>query len=385
MLFSVDAHTIGCHLTGNEVYISNLLNEFAGLDNTSQFVAYVSKPNASGKVPRRFLKRRVSENPFKRLGFDIPANLYRERPDLIHVQYTGPLACPVPVVVSVHEISYLEYPEYFTRFRAAQLRLTVKRTVHRAARILTPSEFSRRAITRAYGIDEDKIIAIPNAVSNAFRPTQREAAAHWVESAHGVPAPFVLSVGDLQPRKNHLGLIAAFEQVLRAHPHLPHRLVMVGKETWYAPIIRRAAAQSPVRDRIHFTGWVSDEDLRLFYGASDMLAFPSFYEGFGLPILEAMACGRAVACSNTSAMPEVANAAAILFDPRSTREIVRALEDLLLDAELRTRMERLGSSRATLFSWNRTARKTLDVYYDVAGATRRRPVYRPGAIPAARS
>ena len=107
---------------------------------------------------------------------------------------------------------------------------------------------------------------------------------------------------------------------------------MVGKETWYAPEVQRAAERSAIRDRIYFTGWVSDDDLRHFYGACDMLAFPSFYEGFGLPILEAMACGRAVACSNTSAMPEVANAAAILFDPNSTREIARAIQDLLLDA-----------------------------------------------------
>lgn len=374
MLFSVDAHTIGCHLTGNEVYISNLLNEYAGLDRTSQFVAYIAKPNAGESVPKRFQTRRVSEDPFKRLGMDIPLQLRRDKPDLIHVQYTGPLFCSVPIVVSVHDISYLEHPEYFTKFRSTQLKFTVARTVRSAARILTPSEFSRREIIRAYGVDSRRVIAIPNAVSSTFRPMPRDAAAHWVENQHGIPHPFVLTVGDLQPRKNHVGLIKAFEQVLRAHPHLPHRLVMVGKETWYAPVVRRAAAESAIRDRIHFTGWVSDEALRHFYAACDVLAFPSFYEGFGLPILEAMACGRAVACSNTSAMPEVANAAALLFDPRSTREIVCAIGDLLLDSELRTRMEHLGAHRATLFSWTRTAQETLDVYYDVAGARQRRTV-----------
>jgi glycosyltransferase involved in cell wall biosynthesis len=367
MFFSVDAHTIGCHLTGNEVYIRNLLNEYAELDGSSLFLTYISKPAAAAMIPEQFIKRRVSPNPFKRLGIDMPTSLRRERPDVLHVQYTAPLACSVPLVVSVHDISFLEHPEYFTNFRAAQLKLTVRRTVKAAARILTPSEFSRRAIIDAYAVPDEKVVTIPNAVSPVFRPIQREVAAHWVERQFGVRTPFILTVGDVQPRKNHVGLIHAFEEMIRAHPHLTHSLVLVGKETWYSPVVRRLAERSPVSERIRFTGWVSDEDLRHFYGACDFFVFPSFYEGFGIPILEAMACGRAVAYSNTSAMPEVANAAAIHFDPYSVPEIARAMQDLALDAELRQRMERLGTQRASLFSWTRTARKTLEVYASVAG------------------
>lgn len=371
MFVSVDAHTIGCHLTGNEVYIRNLLTEYAGLDDNSVFLTYISKPAATRLIPARFVKRQVSENPFVRLGFDIPASLRRERPDLLHVQYTAPLRCPVPIVVSVHDISYLEHPEYFTNFRAVQLKATVKRTVKAAVRILTPSEFSRRAIIKAYDVPDEKVIAIPNAVSPVFRPIQRDVAAHWVERRYQIRSPFILTVGDLQPRKNHVGLIRAFEEIIRTHPHLPHSLVFVGKETWHSPVVRKAAERSPVSNRIKFTGWVSDEDLRYFYGACEFFVFPSFYEGFGIPILEAMACGRAVAYSNTTAMPEVANAAALHFDPNSTWEITRAMQDLALDAELRQRMERLGAQRASLFSWTRTAEKTLEVYASVAGSRTR--------------
>ncbi len=142
---------------------------------------------------------------------------------------------------------------------------------------------------------------------------------------------------------------------------------MVGKETWYAPTVRAAAKKSQVADRIHFTGFVEDEEVRRLYGACDLFVYPSFYEGFGLPILEAMACGRAVACSNTSAMPEVADSAALLFDPSSRRDLVFAMRDLLLNPELRQRMERLGVQRAAMFSWTSSAAKTLDVYYSVAG------------------
>jgi len=369
MRFSVDAHAIGCHLTGNEVYIRNLLNEFARLDRTSDFIAYVSKPGAHLQVPESVHTRHVSENPFRRLGLDLPIKLRYDKPDLLHVQYTSPLACSVPLVVSVHDVSYLEHPQYFTRFRSRQLRFTVKRTVEAAARILTPSEFSRRAILRHYKLDERKVVVVPNAVSSSFRPVERESAAAAVEEKFGIKGPFVLTVGDLQPRKNHLGLLHAFEETLRQHPHLPHRLVFVGKETWSSKELHRAVLRSAVAGRVDFTGFVEDPDLLQFYGACDLFVFPSFYEGFGLPILEAMACGRAVACSSATAMPEVANAAGILFDPYSVQEMSRAIADVLLDEEMRVRLERLGTNRAASFTWERAAQRTLDVYYEVAGVS----------------
>lgn len=372
MRFSVDAHAIGQHLTGNETYIRNLLNCFETLDSEAEFVAYISRNEAIADVPARFQVKRVAANPFLRLGYDLPRRVAEDRASLLHVQYTAPLRCAAPIVVSVHDVSFLEYPQYFTSFRARQLRLTVRHTVKRAACVLTPSEFSKQRILEAYQLPEDKVVALPNGVSPVFHPVPREAAQRslrsaWRDEKHGA-APFILTVGDLQPRKNHLGLIAAFEELLRAHPQLPHHLVVVGKETWYAPTVRAAAKISQAADRIHFTGFVEEEELRRLYGACDVFVYPSFYEGFGLPIIEAMACGRAVACSNTSAMPEVADSAALLFDPSSQRELVCALRDLLLNPELRQRMERLGAQRAGIFSWTRTAAETLNVYYKVAGA-----------------
>jgi glycosyltransferase involved in cell wall biosynthesis len=379
MLLSVDAHTIGCHLTGNEVYIRNLLNEFAGLDSSANFLVYLSKPHVDLYVPRQFTRVRVSGNPWVRLGLEIPLSLHRQRPDVLHVQYTGPMSCPVPLVVTVHDVSFLENPHYFTRFRARQLKLTVERTISRAVRILTPSEFSRRSIIAAYGVPDDKVTVVPNGVSSAFRPMQTEAASRWVRERYAISSPFILTVGDLQPRKNHIGLIQAFEDTVRAHPDLPHLLVIVGKETWYAPHVRRAAQKSSVTDRIHFTGWIADDDLRRFYCAAELFVFPSLYEGFGLPILEAMACGRATLCSNTSAMPEVANTAGILFNPYSVWEIARAMQDVLLNSELRARMEGLGLKRAASFNWNNAAQQTLNVYSQVVERVRGmepRPVVR---------
>jgi glycosyltransferase involved in cell wall biosynthesis len=366
MRFAVDAHAIGQHLTGNETYIRNLLDGFARVEQHADVIAYISRRSAAEQIPARFATRLISRNPFIRLGGQLSRRLRNDQPALVHVQYTAPLFCPAPVVVSVHDVSFLTHPQYFTRFRSAQLRTTVRRTVRRALRVLTPSEFSRRSVVEAYNLDERNVIAVHNGVSGQFRPLQRRAAAGEVAARLGIQAPYLLTVGDLQPRKNHLTLFRAFEETLRAHPTLPHHLVVAGKKTWYSSVIHDAARRSPFASRIHFTGFVSDEDLLQLYGGCDVFVFPSYYEGFGLPILEAMACGRAVACSDTSAMPEVADSAALLFDPSSVYEMTRAIVDLLLHSELRSRMERLGVKRAARFSWNSAAEATLGVYYEAA-------------------
>ena len=372
MRYCVDAHALGRHLTGNEAYVRNLLDGFKTLKENSEFLAYISVPGAEKLVPNCFETRTISDNPFIRLGFDLSRKLRRDRADLVHVQFTAPLACPVPVVVSVHDVSFLEKPEFFTHARRLQLQYTVKNTVRKAARVLTLSEFSRRSIARAYGMDPSKITVVPAGVSSSFRPLHRQQAKAFVEGRFKVPGPFILCVGDLQPRKNQIGLIHAFEELLCAHPDLPHQLMLVGKETWFAPHVHQAAKKSLVKDRIHFTNYVNEKELLQLYNACEIFVFPSFYEGFGLPILEAMACGRAVACSNSSAMPEVADSAGLLFNPESTGEMVRAMRDLLLNPELRQRMERLGQQNASQFSWARTAQMTLEVYHEVAGESRMR-------------
>jgi glycosyltransferase involved in cell wall biosynthesis len=364
MLIAIDAHAIGRHLTGNEVYVRSLLNAFAVHNQDRDILAYVSGVEACASVPTHIQVRRIAANPFLRLGFDLASRIRKDRPDVLHVQYTSPLGCSVPVVTTVHDVSYLEHPEYFTRDRALQLRFTVGRTVRRAARILTGTEHARNAILRVYpNLEEDKVMVVPLAAAPEFRPISRDAAAATVRERFSVGGPFILSVGDVQPRKNHIGLIRAFARLVRAYPQLTHNLVMVGKPTWFSPKVLEAARESGVEDRIQFVGFVSDPDLLQLYNACDCFVFPSFYEGFGFPALEAMACGRAVVCSDASALPEVVDGAAILFDPYAIDEMVRAIADVLLDAELRARMERLGIQRAAHFSWQKTAQMTLEAFH----------------------
>ena len=235
MRFAVDAHAIGRHLTGNEVYVRSLLNAFGARDQDCEFVAYISEDSARQWIPGSIPVRSISANPFIRLGYELARRVNRDRPDLLHVQYTAPIGCRVPVVVSVHDVSFLEHPEYFPWARARQLQWTVRRTVQSAAKVLTGSEFSRKSILKVYGdLEEDKVVVVPNAAAPEFRPISREAAAATVRERFQIPTPFLLSVGDLQPRKNQIGLIQAFARLVRAYPQLKHRLVLAGKETWFA-------------------------------------------------------------------------------------------------------------------------------------------------------
>ncbi|HYM11015.1 MAG TPA: glycosyltransferase family 1 protein [Bryobacterales bacterium] len=384
MRFSVDAHAIGRKLTGNEVYIRSLLHGFANLDSGAEFVTYLSQRDVNGWVPSRFEKRYVAANRYWRLGYHLAGCLRRDRPDLIHVQYNAPLFCPVPVVVTVHDISFIEHPEYFPAGRAWQLRLSTSNTLRRASRILTISEFSRQRIARGFGIDPDDITVTPLAAQDHFRPLDRAAAAHRIGERYGIRRPYILTVGDLQPRKNQISLIRAFRELLQVEPQLPHLLVLAGKDTWFAPRVREEVQRSGLDGRVVLPGFVAEEDLAPLYNAADLFVFPSLYEGFGLPAIEAMACGRPVVCSSSGSLPEVVDRAAILIDPHSIGDLVRAMRDVLRDDQLRSRMGRQSLQRAAGFSWRETARRTLDVYYAVAEGRRQSVAPAPEPIRVAR-
>src|SRR5271157_2526669 len=195
MRIAIDGHAIGRHLTGNEVYVRSLLNAFAAQEQDREILAYVSGAAARASIPPGIQIRRVAANPFLRLGFDLASRVRLDRPDLLHVQYTAPVGCPVPVVATVHDVSYLEHPEYFTRQRAWQLRLTVARTVRQAAKILTGTHVARNSILKVYpDLDEDKVVVVPLAAAPEFRPISREAAVAAVRERHAVGGPFILSV-----------------------------------------------------------------------------------------------------------------------------------------------------------------------------------------------
>ncbi|MCC6263880.1 MAG: glycosyltransferase family 4 protein [Bryobacterales bacterium] len=371
MRIAIDAHAIGNRQTGNEVYVRSLLRHFVELEPRNDYLAYVSSKISASDVPGAVKTRRVASNPFVRLGHQLGSHLREDRPDLVHVQYTAPLRCPVPIVVTVHDVSFLKHPDFFSPFRQKQLALTVAHTVQRAARIITCSEFSRQAIAAAYNLDPETIRVAHNAAAPGFHPADGHRAKAIVRERYGISAPFLLCVGNLQRRKNQLGLIQAYESLIQAHPEFEQDLVFVGKDTSQSGEIRELARKSSVRQRIHFAGFVPDELLPAFYNAADLFVFPSFYEGFGIPLLEAMACGRPIACSNCTAMPEVTGKTAVLFDPSSKQSIGQALHDMLANLDLCQKLGEAALHRSRSFRWDATARTVLNVYRELASVPSR--------------
>jgi glycosyltransferase involved in cell wall biosynthesis len=276
--------------------------------------------------------------------------------------YNAPPLLRCPLVLTVHDVSFRLYPEYFSPRVRILLSTLLSFSMRKAKAILTVSECSRRDILRFYPAAMGKVCVIPEAAGPVIWAKPDLPAARRVTGDR----PFLLTVGTTQPRKNLPRLIEAYLQ-LREERVTDARLVIAGRPGWRTDALARLFANSDHRHDVIFTGYVADSILAALYRECALFVYPSLYEGFGLPVLEAMACGAPVITSNTSSLPEVAGDAARLVDPFSVQSIRAALEDVLRDRHLQEELRGLGKRRASEFSWERTARETLVVYERVAG------------------
>ena len=268
-------------------------------------------------------------------------------------------------IVTVHDLWLDRHPKYSKKFfgQAASF-LRTRRRAWGAARVLTVSQHSSRDIQELYGLPQDRISVIPNGVSGDFRPEFDPSRFSKIQSRYGIPSgPYFLFLGGADPRKNHTTLFRAYAQSPAFSQN--HYLVVVGNSTHRFGSVIETGRLFGILDRIVCTGPVSLDDLRLLYSHADLFVFPSRYEGFGLPVLEAMACGTPVIASDTTALPEVAGDAAILVNPEDPAELAQAMVRVLEDSNLRQALRTRGFERARLFSWERAARQTLSVYREV--------------------
>lgn len=272
---------------------------------------------------------------------------------------TGPLAVRKQVV-TLHDCAFLDHPECFTRLFAAWYNWLLPRLVRRVAKVLTVSEFSKSRIVDCLKIPAEKVAVIPNGVNAHFTPATPEQIAA-TRSRLQLPARYVLSVGSKEPRKNLAKLLEAWQQVAPQHEEVS--LVIVGAHNSRT---FRAAGMNEDLPRVMQTGYLDHADLPAVYSGAELFAYPSLYEGFGLPVLEAMACGTAVVCANATSLPEVAGSAAMLVDPHDANAIASALNALLNNAAERNELRAAGLRRATEFSWDRTAAETKAVLESVA-------------------
>jgi glycosyltransferase involved in cell wall biosynthesis len=278
-----------------------------------------------------------------------------------------PWYVPCPTVGTVHDFSSIHVPGKYDRARMLYITRVLPLLIRRLTHVLTVSESSKRDIVEYAGVAKDKVTVTPLAADpGVYFPRDPQEAAALVAPRHAVRPPFILYTSRIEhPGKNHARLIRAFAELKRKEG-IPHQLVLAGTDRERADEVHRIAGESGCAKDILFTGFVASEDLPLLYQAADLFVFPSLYEGFGLPILEAMACGTPVACSRISSMPEVAGDAAVLFDPAEECSIGSAIGSIITGTDLRRDLAARGLERSRQFSWARTAAQTLGVIRSLA-------------------
>jgi glycosyltransferase involved in cell wall biosynthesis len=295
----------------------------------------------------------------------------REHIDLLHCPYwSNPLWAPWPTVVTVHDVIQFVLPEYAWRKISRVYFGIVSRGARRADAIITVSECSKRDIVKLLGLPPERIHVIGNAVDSSLHPVRDAWLLAAVRERYGIAPRFVLYFGGFDLRKNVPRLIEAYA-ALPASLRKEYQLVIAGRYQHLGhplyPDPRRTVERLGLEGRVIFTGQIREQDKAPLYSAATVFAFPSLYEGFGIPVLEAMACGTPVVTSNSSALPEVAGDAGLLVDPYRTEAIAEGLRKLLEEQPLRDELARRGLERARLFTWPQVAEQTLKVYRFVAG------------------
>ncbi|HMQ52704.1 MAG TPA: glycosyltransferase family 1 protein [Anaerolineae bacterium] len=267
-------------------------------------------------------------------------------------------------VFTLHDLIFLHYPEYHMFYNRWYLTLAMPHFLRAADLIIVPSACTKRDAQKFYGLPEDKIKVIYEAAGPHFQPIRQAEAVDRVRRKYGLPERFLLHVGTIEPRKNLTRLLDAFHALLGEEPEL--RLVLVGKKGWlYESFFQRLQALG-LQERVIFPGFVDEAELPAFYQLAQVFVYPSFYEGFGLPPLEAMSCGAAVVSSQAASLPEVVGEAGLMVDPADTGALTRALRRVLLDAELRRKLQKRSLEQAQRFSWAKAAQMLVEAYGSVS-------------------
>ena len=366
MRIAIDAHSVGNKLGGNESYAKNLIEALAEIDKVNQYTIFVTKRAArerfSNRWPNFQVRTTPPHTPFVRIPLTLSAELRRNRVDVLHVQFTAPPFSPCPVVVSIHDLSFEHLPQTFKRRSRMQLRLTVRRSARNAAQVIALSEHARADLIATYNLQPEKVNVVPLAAPDAFAPVRDDNELQRVRQTYGIDRDYILSVGSIQPRKNLRRLIEAYYLLRQQQPEgkLP-QLVLVGKNAW----LYDETLQS-LKDRdlgsIVLTGYVPEADLPALYSGALCFIYPSYFEGFGLPPLEAMKCGAPVIVGNKTSLPEVVGDAALMIDPFDVGAIAAAIQRVITDSDFRSELRVKGMQRAKQFDWKETARRTLAVY-----------------------
>lgn len=356
-------------------YTRNLVQALIEADHTDQFTLFSSEratstypfPRAANVRPRVVgVGNRNATIIWQRLNLPLPAELVMGRADVLHgPDYILPPALNTPRVVTIHDLAFLTNPECALPSLVEYLTRVTPRAIRRADRVIAVSQRTADDLVERLRVPREKIRVIHLGVDSAFNPGRDPTQEERLRKRLGITQPFLLAVGTIEPRKNYEGLIAAFARATRM-PDGPPLLVIVGRKGWLYDGVFAAVDTYDVRDRVLFLDFVADGDLPTLYHAAKALAMPSIYEGFGIPVVEAMASGTPVICSDTGPLPEIAGDAARLVPVGDVDALANGLRDLFADDTMRQTLRERGLARARLFSWTDAARKHLEVYREVA-------------------
>jgi glycosyltransferase involved in cell wall biosynthesis len=367
MRVAIDARKL--HDFGIGTYIRNLLRHLARIDRDTEYILLCHETDLS--VPQQLgpnfrAVREPAPNYSILEQLHVPLVLMRERPDVYHApHYVLPPAVPCRSVVTIHDCIHLMFPQYLpNRAAHAYAKASMWSAAKRSDRILTVSAASKRDILHFFNVPPDKIVVVYNAIDERFGVAPRPEDVARVRERYQLDHGFVLYAGNIKPHKNLVRLIEAFDALWR-DGFEDLKLLIIGDEISKLPALRRAVHRHKLHKHVRFLGFVPDETLAILYRLAAVFVFPSLYEGFGLPPLEAMASGTPVVTSNLSSMPEVAGDAAVLVDPYDVEAIKDGIKRVLTDPVLREDLVRKGLMRARHFSWERSVARTREIYLEV--------------------
>jgi glycosyltransferase involved in cell wall biosynthesis len=362
----IDARKL--HDFGIGTYLRNLLRELATIDQTTEYVLFC-KPDdteiagALGQnfraVPERSGHYSIAEQ------LTLPLAVAREKLDLFHApHYVLPALIPSRSVVTIHDCIHLMFPEYLHRLGRAYAYASLWTAAHKSNRIFTVSEQSKRDILKFFKVSPEKIVVTPNAIDDRFNIAPSEEHLAQVRERYQLSHAYLLYVGNIKPHKNLERLIEAFHLVrLQGRPEL--ELLIIGDEISKLQSLRRAVHKYQLHRYVRFLGFVPDTTLTVLYRLASVFVFPSLYEGFGLPPLEAMASGTPVVTSNVSSLPEVVGDAAVLVDPYRAEAIADGILAVLRSSHLREDLRQRGLAQVKVYSWRRSAERVREVYGEV--------------------
>lgn len=356
MRIAFDAQSTLGRKTGIGLYTTNLLDALRRVAPHHEYVELNWNVTHELRTDQRLRWQQV----------EIPRRARAAHADLLHVPgFDAPWRKPCPVVLTVHDLIGMLFPQNLPPVARFYWSRWLPWSVRWADRIIADSEHTRRDIVRLMHISPERIVVIPLGVNRVYRPIEDRTLLDGLRQKYALPSEVILYLGTLEPRKGLDTLVAAYATLVTK---IPHALVIAGKRGWYTEALFQQVRQLGLETRVHFTDYIPDADMPGLFNLADVFVFPSRYEGFGLPPLEAMACGTPVIVSKASSLPEVVGEAGLQVPPDDSPVLAQAIQRLTTNATLRARLRTAGLARAASFTWEETARRTVQVYEELAHA-----------------